>query len=183
MKPKPAESRHWFQTSTVLRSRQLRWVLGGLGVLLVGATVGWAANEVFSPPTDAFDSTSYSLAEVISGEVGSSISLNVVAEWTPSHAGTNLATGTVTKISIQPGDEVTQGTILYSVNLRPVSIAQGETPAFRPLARGTTGEDVGQLQGMLAALGYYSGPVDGKFLGSTQVAVRAWQKGRSKSQQ
>ena len=58
---------------------------GGIAaaILLVGAVVGWAASAVFTPPQDVLDSTAYTFVEVVQGEVGSSIALNTVAEWTP----------------------------------------------------------------------------------------------------
>lgn len=156
-----------------------RWVPSvsiGLGVLLAGGAVGWASATVLTPPQDVLASTAFTTAEVVAGEVGSSISLNTVAEWTPAPVGSNLAAGTVTTIDIEPGAEVAVGTKLYSMNLRPVVVAQGAIPAFRAVSSGAAGQDVAQLQAMLTALGHYSGAVDGQFRWSTTVAVRAWQK-------
>lgn len=148
----------------------------GTGVLVAGAAIGWASATVLTPPQDVLASTAFTTAEVVTGEVGSSIMLNTVAEWTPAPVGSNLAGGTVTTVDIAAGAEVTPGTKLYSVNLRPVVVAQGAIPAFRALTSGDTGQDVAQLQAMLTALGHYSGAVDGQFRWSTTAAVRAWQK-------
>jgi peptidoglycan hydrolase-like protein with peptidoglycan-binding domain len=151
---------------------------GGIGVaiLLVGAVVGWAASAVFTPPQDVLDSTAYTFVEVVQGEVGSSIALNTVAEWTPIPVGSNRAQGTVTTVNVEAGQEVGPGATLYTVDLRPVVVAGGTIPAFRSLAAGTTGTDVRQLQSMLTALKLYAGPIDGGFGAGTTVAVRAWQK-------
>lgn len=159
-------------------SRSRLWIARSvIAVLLlaVGAGVGWAANAVFAPPPDVVDATPFTTAQVVEGEVGASFTVNVVAEWEPKPAANNPASGTVTSISVKPGQKVGQGTALYSVNLRPVVIAKGSTPAFRALSVGEKGADVGQLQRLLTSLGFYHGSVDGSFGGGTATAVRAWQ--------
>jgi peptidoglycan hydrolase-like protein with peptidoglycan-binding domain len=103
------------------------------------------------------------------------MSLNTVAEWPQVPVGTNQAIGTVTAVSVSPGDEVKPGQVLYAVNLRPVVVAEGSTPAFRALSRGAKGADVQQLQVMLTELGLFSGASDGQFGGATERAVRGWQ--------
>ena len=158
------------------RRRWLSWLGIGLVVLLVGAGIGWAASTVLTPARDVLDSTAFTYVEVVPGEVGSSINLNTVAEWTPIPVGSNQASGTVTTVNVAPGDEVGPGSVLYTVNLRPVVIAQGAVPSFQALARGSSGADVAQLQAMLAALGLYNGAQDGGFGYLTSVAVKAWQK-------
>lgn len=158
------------------RRRWLSWLGIGLVVLLVGAGIGWAGATVLTPPKDVLDSTAYTTVEVVQGEVGSSINLNTVAEWTPIPVGSNQASGTVTTVNVAPGDEVKQGSVLYTVNLRPVVIAKGAIPSFRSMSNGTSGADVKQLQTMLASLGLYSGARDGGFAYLTGVAVKAWQK-------
>lgn len=163
----------------VIERRPRRWLRPlaiGTSVLVAGAVIGWASATVLTPPQDVLASTAFTTAEVVTGEVGSSITLNTVAEWTPAPVGTNLAAGTVTTVDIEAGAEVTAGTRLYSVNLRPVVVGQGAIPAFRALSSGTSGQDVVQLQSLLASLGHYRGAVDGRFGGGTASAVRAWQK-------
>ena len=140
-----------------------------------GAAIGWAASAVFAPPEDVLAVTPYTFAELVEGEVGSSISLNTVAEWPQQPVGTNQAVGTVTSVSVTAGDEVEPGQVLYAVNLRPVIVAQGSTPSFRALARGAVGADVQQLQAMLVSLGFYTGEADGEFDWATESAVRDWQ--------
>jgi len=90
--------------------------------------------------------------------------------------GANRAAGTVTSVNVASGTEATVGTILYTVDLRPVAVALGVVPAFRTMAQDTSGEDVSQLQAMLATLGYYSGATNGIFGWSTRKAVISWQK-------
>ncbi len=161
------------------QGRGRRWgraVVGTLSVLLIGTGLGWAASTVLTPPVDVLTGTPYTYVDVVPGEVGSSIQLNTIAVWAPVPAATNQAIGTVTSVDVAPGQAVVVGTTLYTVNLRPVIIALGETPAFRTLAQETTGADVTQLQQALTSLNLYSGKIDGEFGSRTTMAVKAWQK-------
>ncbi|MFF2276796.1 peptidoglycan-binding protein [Agromyces sp. NPDC058126] len=164
-------------TARLIRARRLAARVGGsIGILVAGAAIGWAGAAVFVPPEDVLVKTQYTYVELVDGEVGSSISLNTTAEWPQRPVGTNQAVGTVTSVSVEPGDEVKPGQVLYAVNLRPVVVAEGSTPAFRALTRGSEGADVRQLQQLLASLSFYGGEVDGEFGGATEQAVRDWQE-------
>lgn len=161
-----------------VRPRRFSWAIVGLGfaVLLVGSGVGWAAATVLSPAKNVLDSTAFTYARVVEGEVGSSINLNTVAEWTPIPVGANLAPGIVTSVNVSAGQDVGPGTVLYSVNLRPVAIAQGDIPAFRSLSTDASGTDVAQLQNLLTTLGFYDDAVDARFDWVTGQAVKSWQE-------
>ena len=161
-----------------LPSRRAVWLPRaaiGAVVLLVGGALGWAGATVLTPPRDLDDPSAYTYVEVEQGEVGSSITLNSVAEWTLTPVGSNQASGTVTTVNIEAGQEVGAGTVLYTVNLRPVVIAQGDIPSFQSLAQGSKGADVVQLQTLLATLGLYTGAINGTYAASTTKAVKAWQ--------
>jgi len=145
-------------------------------ILLAGTVVGWAAATVLTPPKDLSDPTAFTFVTVQQGDVGSSINLHAVAEWALSPVGSNQAAGTVTSVNIEPGQQVTAGAVLYTVNLRPVVVGQGAVPSFEGLSQGSKGADVAQLQSLLASLGFYKGSVNGSFAYSTAAAVKAWQK-------
>ncbi len=147
-----------------------------MALLMVGAGVGWAGATVLRPAEDPLESTPFTFFAVEQGEVGSSLSLNTVAEWSSVPAGANLRQGVVTGVAVAPGDEVSQGSVLYSIDLRPVVVAAGEVPAFRALQEGTQGPDVAQLQGMLTAVGQYAGPADGRAGPGTVAAIKRWQR-------
>lgn len=136
----------------------------------------WAVATVMRPSEEQLEEESFTYATVETGTVGSSLSLNTTVSWDSEKTGTNQAAGIVTSVEAAAGDEVTQGSVLYTVNLRPVVVAQGDVPAFRAIGQGVTGEDVAQLQEMLAAVGYYRGTVDGTAGVSTVSAIMAWQK-------
>jgi len=125
----------------ILDRRQPAW-FGGLGFVVIATTlgVGWAAASVLTPAADPLEATDFTYVSVATGEVGSSISLNTVAEWSPVPVGSNLASGVVTGVAVTPGDEVSQGAVLYRVNERPVVVAQGDVPAFRAIGAGQSGK-------------------------------------------
>ncbi|MCY7288253.1 MAG: peptidoglycan-binding protein [Cryobacterium sp.] len=158
------------------RRRWPVWAAIALAILAAGGGIGWAAAVVFSPAEDVLDSTAFTYVAVVDGEVGSSIGLNTTAEWTPVPVGSNLASGVVTSVDMAAGEEVSAGAVLYSVNLRPVTIAAGAIPAFRALDERSEGADVAQLQSMLTALSFYDGAVDGEFGTGTRSAVKLWQE-------
>ncbi|MGF3054548.1 hypothetical protein ACQUSY_11410 [Microbacterium sp. YY-03] len=130
-------------------------VVAGVVLVMVGAAAAWAVLTVVKPAEDPLTASPFTYVGVTSGEVGSSISLNTVAEWTPVPVGENRAQGVVTSVAVAAGDEVSQGAVLYLVDERPVVIAQGAVPMYRSIGEKSVGADVAQLQQMLADLGHY----------------------------
>lgn len=163
--PRPREAFRWG-----------RWVATAIVFVFVGIGAGWAGAIVLAPPRDVVGNASFTFVAVSEGEVGSSLNFNTVAEWTMKPLAANLSAGTVTSVVISAGQEVSHGTTLYTVNLRPVAIAQGSIPAFRQLEQGTEGADVAQLQQFLTTVGTYTGSIDGDFDFDTAEAVEAWQR-------
>lgn len=155
-----------------------RWgviLLAAAALLALGAASAWAVSTVLRPAEDPLSSTEHTFVAVKQGSVGYSLSLNTLAEWSQQPIGTNRAAGVVTSIAIDAGAEVSSGTVLYTVDLRPLVVAQGTVPMFRSMSLGITGADVRQLQEMLHAGGQYNGGIDGLFGEGTQRAVSAWQ--------
>jgi peptidoglycan hydrolase-like protein with peptidoglycan-binding domain len=87
---------------------------------------------------------------------------------------TARAGGTVTALAAG-GSTVTRGKVLYRLDDQPVVLVYGSLPAYRPLAPGTEGPDVRQLEKNLYALGYRGFTVDDTYTSSTADAVAAWQ--------
>jgi len=162
------------------RPRRLGLVIAGMiAVAASCGLIGWAAGVVLTPAEDPLDATPYTYVEVAPGVVGASTQLNSSAEWVPTPAGENRAIGVVTSVSIEPGSEVSQGSVLYTVGLRPVAVAQGAVPAFRSIGPGTWGPDVAQLQSMLTAIGLYRGVPDGRSGPDTVAAITSWQRSQA----
>lgn len=158
---------------------QLTWWRGGLFALAfvaVGGATAWALLTVLTPTEDPLSADDFTHVAVTQGQVESSINLNSVAQWTPSSIGTNRMPGVVTDVLVDAGDEVSQGSVLYSVDLRPVAVGLGTVPMFREIVAGAKGPDVVQLQSMLAALGFYKGTADGEAGTGTIRGIKDWQE-------
>lgn len=155
-------------------ARRWWWAIGAM-IAVSGGSVAWALAIVLSPAEDPLESTSFTYVTVAQGHVGSTVELQSVAEWASGPVGENRAVGVVTSVVLEAGADVSQGSVLYTVNLRPVVVAQGEIPGFRSIAQGARGDDVAQLQRMLGALGFYAGIDDGEAGASTIAAVKEWQ--------
>jgi len=156
-----------------------RWARTILLIVLFGIAaggVGWATASVLTPADDPLEAVDYTHVQVKPGEVGATIMLNAVAKWTPAPVGASRASGVVTEVSTQPGDEVSQGDVLFRVDQHPISIAEGDIPAYRAIGAADEGPDVAQLQRMLQSLGHYGGAIDGSAGTRTVAAVRAWQR-------
>jgi len=70
--------------------------------------------------------------------------------------------------------QLNEGDVLLTASGRPVFVLQGEVPAYRDLAPGSSGEDVRQLESELERLGFDPGPLDGTYDEQTSAAVSEW---------
>lgn len=156
--------------------RVVAWlVLVGLLVLVAGVGF-WAGRVALEPPEDPLAGSSEPVTYVVVEQtVGRSLRFVAVGEWAVSPLVRAGAAGVVTSVGFEPGSEVGVGDLLFTVDLRPVVVAEGAVPAFRAMSREVEGLDVLQLQEMLAGLGYLAGEPDGVFGSATVLAVRAWQ--------
>jgi peptidoglycan hydrolase-like protein with peptidoglycan-binding domain len=91
-----------------------------------------------------------------------------------SGSGGSGSGGTITWLPA-PGTVVTRGKPVYTVDERPVPLVYGTVPMYRVLTDGLTGDDVGQLEQNLAALGYTGFTVDETYTAATASAVQRWQ--------
>ncbi|WP_262001559.1 peptidoglycan-binding protein [Microbacterium sp. Mcb102] len=151
-------------------------ILAAIALLVIGAASTWAVVTILRPADDPLSSAGHSFVAVEHGSVGYAVSLNTMTEWAQQPIGTNRAAGIVTDIAVEAGTAVTSGTVLYTVDLRPVVVAQGAVPMFRSLGLDSAGADVRQLQEMLRDSGQYGGSIDGVFGEGTKGAVSRWQR-------
>ena len=158
----------------VLRALRVLAVVG-LAALLVAAG-WWAGRTALDPPADPLVAAEPVTYRVVTGTVGRSLRLTIVAEWQLEDLAPSSAVGTVTSVAVSDGDEVSAGDTVYTVDLRPIVAAVGAVPAFRDLSLGSQGPDVAQLQILLAEEGFYSDESDGEFGRGTLAAVRRWQE-------
>ena len=145
-------------------------------LVVVAAGAGWAFTVILSPAPGVPTTAGYTLVSAVEGDVGAHLTLNVAASWSLSPVGTNESAGVVTTVDLQNGQLVNAGARLYSVDLRPVVVAQGAVPAYRSIVAGDFGADVAELQSMLSTLGFYTESADGTAGESTTAAVERWQR-------
>lgn len=163
-------------SGTPLRRGWAIRALSAVALLVLGAASTWAAITILRPTEDPLSATEHATVVVKEGTVGSSLNLNTMAEWNHEPIGANRAAGVVTSVAVTAGAEVSPGDTLYTVDLRPVVVAQGSVPMFRAIGQGATGADVRQLQELLRAVGTYKGNVDGRAGEGTEQAISAWQR-------
>jgi len=163
--------------------RRAAGIVLSAAVLVAVAGLGyWAGTNAVVPPSLPLQSHDPITYTVENGTVGSSVDVPVSASWSTTrtlHAGRS---GTLTSVLLADGDEVASGTVIATIDLRPVVVATGSVPMFRTLASGIDGPDVAQLQQLLAAQGLYKGAIDGRFRASTTAATKLWQKSIGASQ-
>lgn len=111
---------------------------------------------------------------VTQGSIGKSITLNAAAVWGAEASGLNRAAGVVTSMEAVEEPKAS-GDPVYAVDLAPVAVVAGSTPAFREITTGTQGPDVLQLAVMLAGRGYGVDPETEKVDWVFSQAIRAWQ--------
>jgi peptidoglycan hydrolase-like protein with peptidoglycan-binding domain len=157
---------------------------GGVTALLWSSAIGLAATAGVlagratlapaSPPVPEATAVSYTVAD---GSVGRSIRFPAAAVWPVTDLPAGAAEGVLTSIEVSQGQPVSSGTILYTVDLRPVTIVAGDVPAFRDLALGLRGPDVAQLRAHLHAEGHLrTARPSTAFDQATHAAVRRWQR-------
>jgi multidrug efflux pump subunit AcrA (membrane-fusion protein) len=126
-----------------------------LAVVGMAGFVGWwAGREALVAPEDPLAEPEPVSYTVVEGVVDHSLSFVAVAEWEPALLARSEVAGVVTSVSVEPGGEVSAGDVLFAADLRPVVAAAGQTPAFREMSLRDSGNDVGQLQGLLMGLGF-----------------------------
>ena len=61
-----------------------------------------------------------------------------------------------------------------SVSGRPVFVLRGAQASHRDMRPGSRGPDVRQLEIALSRMGFFPGPIDGRYDGETGAAVASW---------
>ncbi len=162
------------------RLRRILWVLAA--VLAVGATI-WlllplagrldAGTSAVADPVYAFEEVQ--LRRLVDDYVTRGA---VTAEWTVDVRVSDG--GTVTALSVEPGERISPGMVLGTINDRPVIAANLEAPFWRPLRIGDKGPDVRRLQEILHSEGLLD-EADGSFGEATKEALTGWQELRGYS--
>ena len=184
----PNAPRHDGPVSIDDARRPRRWrpivaAVAGVGLLVGG--LWWVGSKVSSPEQRAAEAAAPVASPIgvpvefrvlrntiiTRGDVKPAGAVNVV--WTGG-SGAGAAAGIVTNTPHAVGEPVAEGQPVVEVAGRPVFLVSGTLPIYRDLVPGSTGDDVKQLQDVLARLGFDPGEHDGLFGSGTKVAVDAW---------
>jgi peptidoglycan hydrolase-like protein with peptidoglycan-binding domain len=163
--------------------RFIRRLLTGIGVFvaltlvapLVALTV-LALKAANQSPLESASNPEPLVGTVASASRDRQVAVAVKVEYTDALSPSTAAYGTVTSVSVSPGQTVTTGTVVATVNDARVIGYASSTPLWRDLSRGSSGTDVKVAQRFLKARGYYSGAVDGSLGYSTEQAIKAFNK-------
>lgn len=155
-----------------------------MAFVAIAALAGWVAGSRIESPADAAARTAPPTPSPILVPVEERVlSSNVVTRGTarfglpqpvsisPSALKPNA--GLITTLPLR-NTQFGEGDLLLSASGRPVFVLQGDTPAYRDLVPGISGDDVRQLEEGIARLGFAPGPVDGTFDQRTSAAVARW---------
>ena len=139
---------------------------------LVGAAAFWAARA-FTAPAPGSEVAEAPVPTVVAraGEVGESLSVQGFVSFGEGVSVFSGRSGVVTALSVDPSTPIESGSQVATVDLAPVIVAEGATPAFRDMVEGVRGADVAQLQAFLGLA-----EADGVFGPGTRRAVVEWKR-------
>ncbi|MFK4098558.1 peptidoglycan-binding protein [Streptomyces sp. NPDC019531] len=135
-----------------------------------------AAAESAPPPPDILTAKAekrvISQAVIARGVVTASRHIEV----TPGpQSDKDIGRSVVTKVRTAAGQKATTGQVLLEISGRPLFVLPGAVPAYRDLSWGKSGDDVGQLQRALQAVGHPTGTDrSGVFGPGTEQAVASF---------
>lgn len=144
--------------------------------LVVALAVGVLAGRTLAAaPDEPVAETPPLTYTVVEGMVGRSQSFAGQADWPSRLTVAAPGGGVITSIDVPADGTVDEGDEALTLDLRPLTVAEGAVPAFRVLTPGTEGADVAQLQAFLISQGFGVAS-DGRLGADTVAAVRAWQR-------
>lgn len=143
--------------------------------LLLAATGYWIGASSTSDQETALATAQTDLkvyAEAQEKTLGQQAIFNGTINKPQSQAYNYQGTGTITTINIAPGQSVTPGTLIATIDSNPVIAALGSSkPIYRDIHPGDSGYDVEAIQEILNSLGYRL-PVTGKFDEATENVAK-----------
>ncbi len=159
-----------------------RVAAGFVAAVVVAAVGGWVAGRQISTPAEIAALTAAPEPSPILVPVERRVlTADIVTRGTGRYGAprevsvppTPLAPSPAIVTELPPiGTVVEEGEVLLKVSGRPVVVLEGSTPSYRDLGRGMFGDDVAQLEAALERLGHDPGPVDGRYDGLTEAAIR-----------
>jgi peptidoglycan hydrolase-like protein with peptidoglycan-binding domain len=169
-----------------MATKRILILFGVLGFAAVFAVGGWLASSRIESPADVAARAAPPIPSPILVPVEKRVlSSNIVTRGTArfglpqsiSIAPSALKTdaGLIATLPL-PNTQFEEGAVMLTASGRPLFVLQGETPAYRDLVPGISGDDVLQLEQGLERLGFAPGRIDGTYDWQTSAAVAKWYK-------
>jgi peptidoglycan hydrolase-like protein with peptidoglycan-binding domain len=165
MTAKSTTSRHW------------PYLLGAVLILAAAAgAVAWLHHGA-RPSAQPARAATLPTAPITRGTLTETTQVEGTLGYAGAYSLIGYRAGTLTWL---PATNTTlrRGQPVYHVNQRAIPLLYGEVPLYRPLATGSNGSDVAELERNLVALGYANRAdltVDSHYTDYTAAAVRRWQ--------
>jgi peptidoglycan hydrolase-like protein with peptidoglycan-binding domain len=160
---------------------RLKRLTGGLGLFVavtllapLAALTVLGIRAASQSPLESASLPEPLIATVQSASRAHEVVVAIKVEYADPVAAVINASGVLTSVGIAPGSVVQTGTLVGTVNDAHVIAYASPTPLWRDLGRGVAGPDVAIAQSLMASLGYYSGPADGKVGLGTEKAFKAF---------
>ena len=167
-----------------MATKRILILFGVLGFAAVFAVAGWLVGSRIESPADvaaraAPPAPSPILVPIENRVLSSSIVTRGTARFglpQPISIAPSALKPDAGLIATLPlaNSQFEEGAVMLTASGRPVFVLQGETPAYRDLVPGISGDDVLQLEQGLERLGFAPGPVDGIYDRRTSTAVAKW---------
>lgn len=154
----------------------IRIIIAILGLLTLGALGGWALHSLLAPPTPSETPAAYAIVTAENGTLERSLTLSAAAQRSTETTLSAQLSGTLTSLDATQEEPQHIGDLLYTVDMQPVVLAEGNIPAYRELSEGMRGPDIAQLQRFLNTVRGYGLVPDGNFGSRTTTAILKWNK-------
>jgi multidrug efflux pump subunit AcrA (membrane-fusion protein) len=173
--------------------RRNRTITAGLACAIALTAGAWIVGRQIRSPAEIAAQTSAPSASAITVPVERRVlSSDVIVRGTVRYGSPQpvvLATsdvkqsssGAIDSIVTTPprlGVRVGEGSEAMTVSGRPVFVLRGAQPSHRDLGPNARGADVRQLETALRRMGFFPGPIDGRYDGDTAAAVASWYESR-----
>ena len=154
-----------------------KWLLAGLGAVVVAAIAGTAVYTLlFRPTPPPVGRPAPPLtATIVRTDLSTSVTLNGSLGYGTATTFTGRKSGTVTWLPAV-GTVVNRGQRLYAVDAKSVVLFLGDTPLYRTInGKSTPGPDLAEVNANLRALGYPTAPKGNAYTVGTTNALKKWQ--------
>jgi peptidoglycan hydrolase-like protein with peptidoglycan-binding domain len=170
--------------TTMMNRKRILTIFLVLGTMIISAGGSWYLGSKIQSPAEAAARTappepSPILVPVEERVLNSRIVARGTARYglpqTISVAPSSLKgdIGLITRVPLR-NTQLNEGSLLLTASGRPVFVLFGETPAYRDMIPGLSGDDVLQLEQALERMGFRPGQVDGLYDDRTGTAVFQW---------